>query len=73
MSKVIRVRYEKGVLKPLEPIDLKEGEEVQVVIQSSESIAERFYGIARKHRPDLDNEEFLEVLEEIEDEGLRGH
>ena len=73
MSKVIRVRYEKGVLKPLEPVDLKEGEEVQVVIQSDESIAEKFYGIARKHRTKLDKEEFLEVLEEIEDEDLRGH
>ncbi|RLG75595.1 MAG: hypothetical protein DRO12_05300, partial [Thermoprotei archaeon] len=27
MSKAVRVRYEKGVLKPLEPIDLREGEE----------------------------------------------
>ena len=73
VSKVIRVRYEKGVLKPLEPVDLEEGEEVQVVIRSGESIAEKYYGIARKHKTDLDKEEFLEVLEEIEDEGLRGH
>ena len=35
MSKVIRVKYEKGVLKPLEPIELKEGEEVQVRIEIS--------------------------------------
>jgi len=33
MSKAIRVRYEKGVLKPLEPIELDEGEEVQVRIE----------------------------------------
>jgi len=33
MSKVIRVRYENGVLKPLEPIELDEGEEVQVRIE----------------------------------------
>ncbi len=33
MSKVIRVRYEKGVLKPLEPIELREGEEVRVRIE----------------------------------------
>ncbi len=33
MSKVIRVKYEKGVLKPLEPIELKEGEEVRVRIE----------------------------------------
>ncbi len=73
MSKVIRVRYEKGVFKPLEPVDLEEGEEVQIVIRPSESIADKFYGIARKHRPDIKREELLEVLEEIEDEDLRGH
>ncbi len=33
MSRVIRVRYEKGVLKPLEPLQLREGEEVDVVIR----------------------------------------
>ena len=33
MSKIIRVRYEKGVLKPLEPIELREGEEVRVRIE----------------------------------------
>ena len=33
MSKVIRVRYEKGVLKPLEPLDLEEGEEAVVVLK----------------------------------------
>jgi len=33
LSKVIRVRYEKGVLKPLEPIELREGEEVRVRIE----------------------------------------
>ena len=73
MSKVIRAKYEKGVLKPLEPLELREGEEVQIVIQPSESVAEKFYGIARKHRPDLGKEKFLRVLEEVEDEGLRGH
>ncbi len=32
MSKVIRVRYEKGVLKPLEPLEFREGEEVLVKV-----------------------------------------
>lgn len=36
MSKAIKVKYENGVLKPLEPIEeLKEGEEVQVRIEKS--------------------------------------
>ncbi len=32
MAKVIRVRYEKGVLKPLEPLEFREGEEILVKI-----------------------------------------
>ncbi|ALU11897.1 hypothetical protein EYM_05900 [Ignicoccus islandicus DSM 13165] len=32
MSKVVRVRYEKGVLKPLDRIEFREGEELRVVI-----------------------------------------
>ncbi len=35
MSKVIRVKYEKGVLRPLEPLDLREGEEVRIKIERS--------------------------------------
>ena len=33
MAKVIRVKYENGVLKPLEPVDLEEGEELVVVVR----------------------------------------
>ncbi len=32
MSKVIRVKYEKGVLKPLDNVDFEEGEELLVKI-----------------------------------------
>lgn len=35
MSKVVRVRYERGVLKPLEPVELREGEEVRVRIEKN--------------------------------------
>ena len=35
LSKVIRVRYERGVLKPLEPVELREGEEVRVRIEKN--------------------------------------
>jgi predicted DNA-binding antitoxin AbrB/MazE fold protein len=47
LFKVIRVRYEKGVLRPLEPIELKEGEEVLIRIESLRDrrrIVEEFYG-----------------------------
>ncbi len=40
MSKVIRVRYEKGVLKPLDSVDFEEGEELLIKI----------VGIARKRK-----------------------
>ena len=32
MSKVIRAKFEKGVLKPLEEVELREGEEVRIII-----------------------------------------
>ncbi len=32
MARVIRARYENGVLKPLERLDLKEGESVRIVV-----------------------------------------
>ena len=35
MSKAIRAKYENSVLKPLEPVDLEEGEEVQIRIERS--------------------------------------
>lgn len=73
MSKVIRVRYEKGVLKPLEKLDLEEGEEVQVILKTSEdSLARKLYGVAKKRRPTLTRSEFLEVIKEIENEDIRG-
>ncbi len=58
MSKVIRVRYEKGVLKPLEPLRLEEGEEVVVVLR------EDLVGYARRVRRSLvgQGEEPGEVL-----------
>ena len=34
MAKIVRARYENGVLKPLERLDLRDGEEVIVVLKS---------------------------------------
>ncbi|MCE4623818.1 MAG: DUF104 domain-containing protein [Caldisphaeraceae archaeon] len=36
MSKIIRVKYENGVLKPLEPLELEEGEEARIQLLSEE-------------------------------------
>jgi predicted DNA-binding antitoxin AbrB/MazE fold protein len=40
MSKTIEVVYEKGIFKPLEPVELKEGEKVNISIED-EKIAVR--------------------------------
>jgi len=32
MARVVRARYERGVLRPLEKLDLREGEEVRIVV-----------------------------------------
>ena len=47
MSKVVRVRYEKGVLKPLEPLEFREGEELVVFIRKRRvsEILEKYVGI----------------------------
>ena len=73
MSRIIRVRYEKGVLKPLEPVELEEGEEAQVIVRTeTSSIARKYYGIAKKRRSKLTMSEFLEIVEEIENEDIHG-
>jgi len=47
MSKVIRARYEEGVLRPSEPVELEEGEEVLIRIEKFEDrrkVVDEFYG-----------------------------
>ena len=47
VSRAIRARFEKGVLRPLEPVELEEGEEVLVRIERLEDrrkIVDEFYG-----------------------------
>ncbi len=73
MAIIVRARYEKGVLKPLDELRLREGEEVIVAIrETSAPLVERLWGIARRRRR-ITREEFLQVLEEVEDEDIRGH
>jgi len=36
LSRVIRVKYEKGVLKPLDRLDLRDGDELRVLILPKE-------------------------------------
>ncbi len=70
MIKVVRVRYEKGVLKPLEPLKLKEGEERIVVLIPIEGERRK---IIRKYRGILgkaSKKEIEELLAEVEWEPL---
>jgi predicted DNA-binding antitoxin AbrB/MazE fold protein len=45
MSVVIKTRYEDKVLKPLGEIDLKEGEEVEIIVRGSAT--SRIFGIVK--------------------------
>jgi len=63
LSKVIRARYEKGVLKPLGTIEgLKEGDVIVIKILGRD-IAEEVFGSIK-----VDKERVEEVLREAEDE-----
>ena len=64
MSRVIRVRYEKGVLKPLDSVDFEEGEEVIISVERkvARGLAELVETL-RKETPKVDNiEVFLEEM-----------
>lgn len=70
MSKLIRARYEKGVLKPLEPLELEDGVEVTLEVRevSERSGLERFFGIVKvKASEPVGEEEYYEHISE------RGH
>ena len=67
MARVVRVRYEKGVLKPLEKLELREGEEVIIRIIAKASSAtglRRFFGIIRGVDLKVLEEEYHEYLTE---------
>ena len=64
MSKVVRARYEKGSLRLLEPVELKEGEEVIVRIEEPgdrRKIVEKFYGKRGSAPKELLDEFMLEA------------
>jgi len=65
VSKAIRVRYEKGVLKPLEPVDLREGEEFVVVVRDKS-----FYKLVLSRSFEA-KRNVDEVLEEVRKRGKK--
>jgi predicted DNA-binding antitoxin AbrB/MazE fold protein len=60
MGKVIEAVYENGVFKPLEKVNLKDGERVKIKVSN---IVKRTKGI-------LDRNIVEEVIDEIEGEGI---
>lgn len=64
LSKVIRVKYEKGVLKPLEPVEFREGEELVIFIRRRRvsEVLEEYVGIFGK----ADVEELRKYEEEAQ-------
>ena len=60
MPKVIEVVYENGVFKPLEKVDLNEGERVKIEVKRDISYLRGKYGKRKKI-------ELLELKDEIHD------
>ena len=67
MSKTIKVRYEKGMLKPLEPVEFHEGEEIVLEVKNlfpGKGVG-RFFGIikVKGSKPEKE-EDYYEYLSE---------
>ena len=61
LPQVVEAVYEKGVLRPLEKLDLREGEHVRIRIERS--VVEETFGILRDRRELVEK-----VLRELDDE-----
>ncbi len=64
-SRVVRVRYENGVLKPLEELDLREGEELTIIIKGRS-----FYELARELQVEA-REDVDKILWEVRGRGKK--
>jgi len=63
LSKAIRVRYERGVLKPLSSVNLEEGKEYKVIVEEDiDELIKRYRGVLGKSS----TREFLELEEEAQ-------
>lgn len=65
MVKVIEAVYEKGVFKPLEKVDLREGEIMEIEVKEKK-IGDRFYRVLEeleRRAPKVSNA--FKVLEEV--------
>jgi len=64
MQKTIEVVYEKGVFKPLEKVELKEGERMKVRIEERRGILEKYAGFIKLNRS-VKLREILELEDEV--------
>jgi len=55
----VKARYENKMLKPLEKLELEEGEEVEIEVKKS--VTERTFGLIK-----LEHEAIEEIIEETE-------
>ena len=62
MSRVIKVVYEKGVLRPLGHVDLEEGKEYRVIVEDIDELIKKYRGVLGKSSV----EEFRELEEEAQ-------
>ena len=62
MGKVIEAIYEKGVFKPLEKVDLKDGEIVEIEIKEKK-ISEKFYRVLEELEKKA--REFYKAMEKL--------
>jgi predicted DNA-binding antitoxin AbrB/MazE fold protein len=69
LSRIVRARYEKGMLKPLEEVGLREGEEVLIKIERLEE-RERIIEEYKGFMGEISEEELKELIEEAELEKL---
>jgi len=63
LSRVVRAKYEDGVLKLLEPVDLEEGKEYKVIVEEDiDELVKRYRGVLGKSSV----KEFSELEEEAQ-------
>ena len=70
MKIVVECIYEKGALRPLEKLDLTEGERVKVVIEKDALSREEFLkmsGIKESDIVEFDLDEELEILKKLKE------
>ncbi len=64
MERILRVRYEGGVLRPLDALEAEEGEELLIVVKGRVKRSKRFYRLVEEAgpRPQADIDRILDEV-----------